>query len=108
MDLSELKLLSAQLGRDISFARIGKKPQAPVLYQVALLVYRLAHVVEVGMLASLFHCSSKLAPLTTSDSLLRMLIIRSVALPIGQNEYSKPFYDSELPIYLGRALENAS
>jgi len=74
MTKSDLERLSALLGDDHVFARKGKRPQAPVLYQVGSLVYRMAHIVEVGMLALLFDCSGKLANLVHSRGTFRMLI----------------------------------
>lgn len=59
MSKNEMKSLAIEILTDNVFKPKGPRPQAPVMYQLALLVYRLAHVVEVAVLARLFRCSRK-------------------------------------------------
>lgn len=87
MKKAELKDLATQLETDEEFARKGNKPQAPVLYQVALVVYRLAHVVEQSVLASIFKCSSEMNHSPEPCKLLEKLTMKPAQSLIGLIEY---------------------
>jgi hypothetical protein len=54
MTISEMADLVELFGKDEVFARKGKKPQAPPIYQLGLLVHRLAHGHEVHTIRTKF------------------------------------------------------